>query len=194
MADFQEEEIRIVRWPAKVKTYRVLLSPQMPCNIIERAFVEALKRPWTRSDGGINYDFSQHASPPLGRCEITWGWKGATATQSDIFIVVEEVKGTPCKVILGPTVGQLPFAESWEAGSHVYTFAMARQTRGNLFFTMPVMAKLADNEIIDQQRDRNERANLATQRKGEERALDDARTRERWEKKRRDQQENNRRA
>jgi hypothetical protein len=39
-----------------------------------------------------------------------------------------------------------------------------------------------------------ERANLATQRKAEEKALDEARIRERWEKKRRDQQDNNRRA
>lgn len=49
---------------------------------------------------------------------------------SDTFIVVEEVKGTLCKVILGPAVGRLPFAESWEIGNHVYTYAMSRQTKG----------------------------------------------------------------
>jgi hypothetical protein len=130
MTDFKEEEIRIIRWPRKPKICRAMSSQQMSCNIIERAFVEALKRPWTRSDCGVNYDFSQHASPPLGQCEITWGWKGATATLSDTFIVVEEVKGTSCKVILGPTAGRLLFAESWEVGNHVYTYAMSRQTKG----------------------------------------------------------------
>ena len=54
--------------------------------------------------------------------------------------------------------------------------------------------KLADNQTIEQQRERIERADLAAQRKAEEKALDEARIRERWEKKRRDQQENNRRA
>jgi hypothetical protein len=130
MADFKEVEIRITRWPRKAKTCRAMSSQQVSCNIIERAFVEALKRPWTRSDCGIDYDFSQHASPPLGQCEITWGWKGVTATLSGTFIVVEEVKGTPYKVILGPIGGQLPFGESWDVGNHVYTFAMSRQTKG----------------------------------------------------------------
>src|SRR5271154_5532211 len=130
MADFDEVEIRITRWPRKAKTYRAMSSQEVSCNIIERAFVEALKRPWTRSACGGNYDFSQHASPPLGQCEITWGWNGATATLSDTFIVVEEVKVTSCKVILGPTAGQLLFAESWEVGNHVYTYAMSRQTKG----------------------------------------------------------------
>ena len=54
--------------------------------------------------------------------------------------------------------------------------------------------ELADNETTEQQREHTERANLATQRKAEEKALDEARIRERWERNRRDQQENNRRA
>jgi hypothetical protein len=71
------------------------------------------------------------------------------------------------------------------------------QCQGKLKVPFPPCAshgKLADSETIEQQRERVERANLATQRRAEEKALDEARIRERWEKNRRDQQENNRRA
>jgi hypothetical protein len=131
MAEVEEVEIQI-RYARKRKseTYRAMPNRQISCNIVERACVEALKLPWTRADHGITYDFSDHASPPLGRCELDWGWEEGSATLTDTFIVVEEVKRTPCSVILGPTVSRLPFVPPF--GHDVYTFAMAIRSKGTV--------------------------------------------------------------
>jgi hypothetical protein len=120
----------VIRRTRKWKTYRVISNPPVSCNLIEKAFVEALKRPWTRSDDGITYDFSDHASPPLGRCELDWGWEEGSATCTDTFIVVEEVKGTSCSVILGPADKRLPFNEPWNIS--ILTFAMRKRSKGTL--------------------------------------------------------------
>ena len=127
MVGFEEVDIQIRR-SRKSIPYRALSSPQMSCNIIERACVEELKQPWTPSDDGINYDFSDHASPPLGRCELDWGWQEGSATVTDTFIVVEEIKETPYRVILGPAVVKLPFAPSWDID--ILTVVMSRQSEG----------------------------------------------------------------
>lgn len=127
MAEFKQVVIQIRREQKSI-TELALSSPKMSCNIIERACVEKSKQPWTPSDSGINYDFSDHASPPLGRCELDWGWEEGSATVTDTFIVVEEIKGTSCRVILGPTVAKLPLAPPWN--TYVLTIAMSRRSRG----------------------------------------------------------------
>lgn len=127
MAEFKQEEIQIRRLRKSIIEL-ALLSPKISCNIIERACVEESKQSWTPSDSGINYDFSDHASPPLGRCELDWGWAEGSATVTDTFIVVEEIKGTSRRVILGPTLAKLPLAPPWNI--NVLTIVMSRRSRG----------------------------------------------------------------
>ena len=134
MTDFKEEEIEIVQGPSKSKTFRAVSSQQISCNLIERACVEELKRPWTHSDQGINYDFSHYASPPLGRCELTWGRIEGSTSRKDTFIIVEEVKETPYSIILGPTASQLLPVPAWNIGNSVLTYVLMRQSAGNLTF------------------------------------------------------------
>jgi hypothetical protein len=127
MAEFKEVMIQIRR-SRRFIPHQALSSAQMSCNIIKRACVEELRQPWTPSVDGINYDFSDHASPPLGRCKLDWGWDGGSATRTDTFVVVEEIKGTPRGVILGPTDAQLPYAEPWNID--IFTIVMSRRSRG----------------------------------------------------------------
>jgi hypothetical protein len=127
MAEFKEEMIQIRR-SQNFKPHHALSSRQMSCNIIRRACVEKLKQPWTPSVDGINYDFSDYASPPLGRCELDWGWDEGSATLTDTFVVVEEIKGTPYDVILGPAVARLPFEEPWN--TNIFTIVMSRRSKG----------------------------------------------------------------
>jgi hypothetical protein len=130
MADLEEVEIEIVnRGTRKYTTLPALLSQRASCNIIERACLEELRRPWTRCESGITYDFSDHASPPLGQCEFPWSWKGCSATASAVFIVVEKVEGTACRIILGPSARQKPVVP---AANDALTFTTSKRTKGML--------------------------------------------------------------
>ena len=131
MSDFEGVDIVIGRGPLETKTYRAAMNQQLPCNLIERACIENLKRSWTKADCEITYDIDQHASPPLGRCNLTWG-RIMGGTRKDTFVVVEEIKNTSCSVMLGPAVDLHPPAPSFTIGNNVYTFVLSRQTNGNL--------------------------------------------------------------
>jgi hypothetical protein len=131
MEESKEVEIEICDGVEEYKPYLAVSSPSISSNVIERACLEALGRPWTRSNRGISYDFSEYASEPLGHCELNWCWKGGSTTWYSIFVVVEEVKGTTCAVILGPGGRQLPVIPP---SIHVYTFAMRKRNHGALPF------------------------------------------------------------
>jgi hypothetical protein len=188
MAELEEVAIDIFG-PRTYNTYFVVSSPQISCNIIERAFFEALQRPWTRSAAGINYDFGDYASPPLGRAEVYWGWKGG-ATSGDMFIVVEQVKGTSCGIILGSRARQRPVVEP---SNEVYAFAMYIRSRGTSSYLFS-HSELADDGVAEQQQERRERGKLATQRNADEKAQDDAKIKERRAKKKKEEQGHNPRA
>jgi hypothetical protein len=188
MAELEEVEIDIFG-PQKYKTYRVVSSRQISCNIIERASFEALQRPWTRSACGINYDFGDYASPPLGRAEVHWGWKGG-ATSGDMFIVVEQVKGTSCGIILGSIARQRPVVEPT---NEVYTFTVYIRSKGTSSY-LSSLSKLADDSVPEQQQEKRERAKLATERNADEKAQDDAKNKERRAKKKKEEQDHNPRA
>jgi hypothetical protein len=190
MVEFEEVMIQIRR-ANKWKTHRAFSSRQMSYNVIERTCVEELKLSWTPSDHEINYDFSDHASPPLGQCELDWGWEEGSATITDTFLVVEEVKGTPYSVILGPATDRLPFASAWNID--VFTIVMSRRSKGTVFLSN-VHKKIVDNRIAEQQEEQRERARLSALRRPDEKAQDDARIRERRAKKKREEQENAQRA
>src|SRR5436853_2040882 len=116
MADLKEVEIEVANLGTqKYTTLPASLSQRASCNIIERACLEELGRPWTRCESGLTHDFSDHASPPLGQCSFQWGWKGCSATATAIFIVVEKIEGTTCRIILGPRPGQKPAVRSGDA-------------------------------------------------------------------------------
>ena len=72
MAEFEQKEIEISDAVEDFRSYPAVSNPQISYNVIERALIEALQWPWTRSDLGITYNFSDHASPPLGQCELNW--------------------------------------------------------------------------------------------------------------------------
>jgi hypothetical protein len=127
MAELEEVDIEISDAVEDFRSYRAVKNPQISYNIVERALVEALQWPWTRSDFGITYNFSDHASPPLGRCELNWCWKGSAITRPNAFIVVEEVKGTSCSVIIGPAGRQLPFTPS---SNNIFTFTIYTRSKG----------------------------------------------------------------
>jgi hypothetical protein len=130
MADSEEAEIETVNLGTqKYTTLSALLSQGASCNIIERACLEELRRPWTRGESGITYDFSDHASPPLGQCEFRWGWKGCSATASAVFVVVEKIEGTACRIILGPSAHQKRVDPE---ANDVLTFTTSKRTKGML--------------------------------------------------------------
>jgi hypothetical protein len=185
MTDFKEEYIEIAYGFSKSKTFHAVSSQQISCNLIERACVEELERPWTRSDQEINYDFSHYASPPLGQCTLTWGRIGGTSWE-DTFIVVEEVKQIPYSIILGPAAGRLPLGPAWNVGNNVYTYVLMRQTAGNLTFPSS-FRKLADRRFTEKQQEQKEKVRLAALRNPEEMAQEEARIRRRWAKKKEEQ-------
>jgi hypothetical protein len=181
MADSEEAEIEIVNLGTqKYATLRALLSQRASCNIIERACLEELRRPWTRCESGIAYDFSDHASPPLGQCRLQWGWKGCSATASAVFIVVEKIEGTACRIILGPSACQKPVVP---AAYDALTFTTSARTKGmlsSLFHSW----HLADYDTTEEQDEHRERVRLAVLGRANEKAKDEARIREGWEKER----------
>lgn len=186
MADLEEVEIETVNLGTrKYTTLRALLSQRVSCNIIERACIEELRRPWTRCESGIAYDFSDHASPPLGQCGFQWGWKGCSATASAVFIVVEKIEGTACRIILGPSARQKPVVP---AANDALTFTTSKRTKGmlsSLFHSW----HLTDYGTTEEQDEHRERVRLAVLRRANEKAQDEARIREGWEKKEREKQE-----
>jgi hypothetical protein len=136
MAELEEVDIEISDAVEDFRPYRAVSNPQISYNIIERALIDALQWPWTRSDFGITYNFSDHASPPLGRCELNWCWKGSAITRPNTFIVVEEVKGTSYGVIIGPAGRQLPFTPS---SNNIFTFTISTRSKGaasSLYYSM----------------------------------------------------------
>lgn len=127
MTDLENVEIEIFDGQKYTK-YHAVSSQQVHCNIVERGFLEALQRPWTRSDGGIHYDFSDLASPPQGRCELNWAWKGCSATAWGTFIVVEHVKGTTYGILIGSSDRQKPVVPP---SDDVYTFTTLQRSNGS---------------------------------------------------------------
>jgi hypothetical protein len=181
MADLEEAEIEIVNLETRqYTTLRALLNQRASCNIIERACLEELRQPWTRCESGIAYDFSDHASPPLGQCGFQWGWKGCSATASAVFIVVEKIEGTACRVILGPSARQKRVDPT---ANDALTFTTSARTKGmlsSLFHSW----HLADYSTTEEQDKHRERVRLAVLRRANEKAKDEARIREGWEKER----------
>jgi hypothetical protein len=189
MADLKEAEIEIAnRETRRYTTLSALLSERVPCNIIERACLEELRRPWTRCESGIAYDFSDYASPPLGRCGFQWSWKGCSATASTVFIVVEKIEGTACRIILGPSASQKPVIP---AANDALTFTTSKRTKGmlsSLFHSY----HLADYSTTEEQDEHRERVRLAALQRANEKAQDEARIREGWEKKEREKRDTHR--
>jgi hypothetical protein len=186
MADSEEAEIETVNLGTReYTTLSALLSQRVSCNIIERACLEELRRPWTRGESGITYDFSDHASPPLGQCGFQWSWKGCSATASADFIVVEKIEGTTCRIILSPSAHQKPVVPT---ANDVFTFTTSKRTKGmlsSLFHSW----NLADYSTTEKQDEHRERVRLAVLRRANEKVQDKARIREGWEKKEREKQE-----
>jgi hypothetical protein len=130
MADLKEVDIETVNLGTRMYTTLHALSSQRESpNIIERACLEESGRTWSCRESGITHDFSDHASPPLGQCEFQWSWKGCSATWSDVFIVVEKIEGTACRIILGRSAGQKPVVPP---GNDALTFTTSKRTRGML--------------------------------------------------------------
>ena len=129
MTESKEVEIEISDAVEDFRTIRAVSNPQMSYNIIERAVVEGLQWQWTPSDVEVPFNFSDHASPPLGRCELTWCWKESPITRSDVFVVVQEVKGTSRGVIIGPAGPQLRVVES---SDDILTFTQSTRSKGTM--------------------------------------------------------------
>jgi hypothetical protein len=186
MAGLKEAEIETVNLGTrKYTTLSALLNQRAPCNIIERACLEELQRPWTRCESGIAYDFSDYASPPLGQCGFPWSWKGCSATASTVFIVVEKIEGTACRVILGPSASQKPVIP---APNDVLTITTSKRTKGMLS-SLFHSCHLADYSTTEEQDEHRERVRLAVLRRANEKAQDEARIREGWEKEEREKRE-----
>jgi hypothetical protein len=185
MADLEEREIETVNLGTRqYTTLSALLSQRVSCNIIERACLEELRRPWTRCESGITYDFSDHASPPLGQCGFQWSWKGCSATASTVFIVVEKIEGTACRIILGPSAGEKRVVPP---ANDALTITTSKRTKGmlsSLFHSW----HLADYRTTEEQDEHRERVRLAVLRRANEKAQDEARIREGWEKEREKQE------
>jgi hypothetical protein len=189
MADLKEAEIEIANLETRRYTaLPALLSERAPCNIIERACLEELRQPWTRCESGIAYDFSDYASPPLGQCGFQWSWKGCSATASTVFIVVEKIERTACRIILGPSASQKPVIP---AANDVLTFTTSKRTKGMLS-SLFHSCHLADYSTTEEQDEHRERVRLAVLRRANEKAQDEARIREGWEKKEREKRETHR--
>ena len=186
MEDLKEVQIETVNLETRQYiTLAALSSQRASCNIIERACLEELRRPWTRCESGIAYDFSDHASPPLGQCRFQWNWKGCSATASDVFIVVEKIEGTACRIILGPSACQKPVVPT---ANDALTYTMSKRTKGmlsSLFHSW----HLANYGTTEEQDKHRERVRLAVLRRANEKTQDKARIREGWEKKEREKQE-----
>jgi len=186
MADSEEADIETVNLGTqKYTTLSALLSQRVSCNIIERACLEELRRPWTRDESGITYDFSDHASPPLGQCEFRWGWKGCSATASTVFVVVEKIEGTACRIILGPTACEKPVVP---AANDALTFTTSKRIK-SMLSSLSHSWHLADCSTTEEQDEHRERVRLAVLQRANEKAQDEARIREGWEKKEREKQE-----
>src|SRR2546430_12635907 len=143
MAEWEETKIEICAGE-NLHERRALSGDQISCNIIERACVEALQLPWTRLDHGIDYDFSDYASAPLGYCQLVWAWEKCSATAQGTFIVVEAVNRTSFAVIVGATGRQKPVVYD---GNDVYTFGKQKRSKGTCSFVLSTLSKFADNHI-----------------------------------------------
>ena len=134
MAELEQVQIDILIGGGNCRTLRAVSSDRVSCNIIERARLEALRLPWTRSGCGINYDFSDHASAPLGQCSLSWGWKGTSATAWATFVVVEIVKVTSFGVIVGASGRQKPVMLP---ANDIYTFGTYKRSQGTASSLLP---------------------------------------------------------
>ncbi len=107
--------------------YKAMLSPEVSCNVIEKACLETLQQPWARLDREVDFHFHGHASAPLGICPLSWSWQRSPTTEYDIFVVVEKVNRNLCNVILGAASHQRPAAKS---SDDIFAFGMKTPSKG----------------------------------------------------------------
>ena len=106
-----------------------MLSPDVSCNVIEKACLEATQQPWARVDREVEFHFHGHASAPLGMCLLHWSLEGSSTTEYDVFLVVEKVNRNSCNVILGAAGNQMPATRS---SDDIFTFGMKTPSKGTI--------------------------------------------------------------